>query len=232
MQANEMNRPSRWGAALEDELGVALSAEVINFDGDSIELGFPRADAPLLGVAQQVVVRVSEVLLGREHRVTAYVVARTDDAHRRTYELLPRNRGDLADLKRTNRGHGVRVRPSTAAPFDIDLRDRVGQRLASGNVIDVSTGGMGIILERSDELALRAHESLTVVLKLSGETRHRTLKAFIRSRRLIGALIRIGLEFEPQRSEAFIEAEQWLTRYVMRRQYETALDERTGDRAA
>jgi hypothetical protein len=58
-----------------------------------------------------------------------------------------------------------------------------------------------------------------VVVRLS-DTQRRSFVASIRSRRLVGALIRIGLEFEPQRSPAYADAEEWLKRYVVRRQRE------------
>jgi len=232
IQQEELTHLSQWLAVLEFDSGEIVAGQVLSFEGDTIELGFSRADAPLLGIAQLVVLRMRSPSSINELRIPVRVVARADDDAQRRYELQPRSIGDLARLKRQNRGQYVRVQPSPDAPMSVELRDHAGRRLGSGGVIDVSIKGLGLLLEPSDELSMRAYERLSLVIQLSDDPRPRTVSGIIRTRRLIGASIRIGIEFEPERTPEFQEAEQWFTRYVMRRQYEMALDERHVNPAA
>jgi hypothetical protein len=214
-------RSLRWNAMLVWETG-GVAGQVVRFDGDAIELAFPTRGAPLLAIAQVVLLRLSANDSDDQVDVPAFVVARTDDQTHRTYELQPRQKDALAELSRRHRRAGVRIRPRNDAPMGVELRDHAGAVLARGRALDVSVKGLGMLLEQSDELSLKAHVRLTVKLKISREPA-RTLSAHVRSRRLVGTLIRIGLEFEPERTAEYADAEKWLTAYVAKRQQEMAV---------
>ena len=225
-EQHEQPHPYPLHAALELVDGAVVPAQVTSFEGDTIELAFSLAGAPLLAIAQLAVLRIQLTAASPEVRVPVCAVARTDDETQRRYKLQPRRKHELSRLKRGYQRAHIRVRPRTEAPIKIEFRSPTGEPLASGNALDISVAGVGVLLESSDELALMAHDRLELAIHLPDGQPPRIVHGLIRSRRLEGASIFVGIKFELERTQALREAVQAFAKYVRQRLDEMEKGER------
>jgi len=225
-QQHEQPQPPPSSAALELRSGAVIQGQVASFEGDTLELAFALAEAPLVGIGQLLVLCLQLTPSSSELRVPVCVVARADDETHRKYSLQPRRKHDLSRLKRGYQRTHVRVSPRSEAPIRIELRDLEGKRLVSGSALDISVAGIGVLLESSDERVLMSHDRLELAIQLPDGLPPHVIRGLIRSRRLAGASIYVGIKFELERTQAFRETVQSFARYVRQRLEEMAKGER------
>ena len=85
-------------------------------------------------------------------------------------------------------------------------------------LVDLSEGGMGLVVPPEVEDCLNQAEYLDVTLRLPGEERPVQLTACIRHRAIAGPAVRYGIEFIPQFSDDFEGSRRVLASYISQRQ--------------
>jgi hypothetical protein len=162
----------------------------------------------------------SGVSLRRPVRVRARVVCWTENEVLERYEFQFDEEASLALGPAFNRRGAVRVNPAPRAPIVAEIFTDEHWVEAS-TVQDISTGGVSLLLHAEDPGGLSSYRQLYLRLRLPNDDEERfEVAGIVRFRRLSGAAIAYGIEFDAARTEGFAAKQGRVHAYVMRRQLE------------
>ena len=222
-------RPSFSGHALD-----------LNVDGAGLRvlsLRFPQPAGPVLGVGEETELTLSFAALKRELVVSARVTHRTDEEESRRYGFQFTDRQQLEEqawpalYRFFNRRATYRVEPASDCPVEVTLERTSGGMSVQVPLLDISAAGMGLRVPAEAESAFAESDRIRVSTSLPGCRDALNLTAIIRSRRLAGAEVHYGLEFDWPGTENRQRQEDAVIDFVMKRQRAAICPKRTGEPA-
>ncbi len=115
-----------------------------------------------------------------------------------------------------NRRKSRRVEPDPEEPIQALLEDAVPGKSGPARVLDLSTGGVGLLLTREVDRLFAGVEGVRVGLRLPGATEELRHEGTVRRRAEETGGVRYGIQFDPERTPRFVEKQAHLARYVIR----------------
>ena len=212
------------GAEVIGKSGRA-AGEVADLSLKGAAIRFPLAQDPTFGVGALVTVLLD---CGQDEvvEVEATVQTRTElnDARRFGFTFADsralRVKLNAGLLELFNQRKAFRVEPSATVP--VTVRIRVDELEITGRLRDISTDGVGVLMDATAEDQLSHVLDVNLVLHLPDGGAPLRVKASIRNRTRTDKKNRIcyGLRFDPASSSSPSEDHQRLVAYVMLRQRE------------
>ncbi len=114
-----------------------------------------------------------------------------------------------------NRRKSRRVEPDPQEPIGAFLEDVVRGKSGPARVLDLSTGGVGLLLTREVDLLFGQVERVRLALRLPRATEDLHLEGIVRRRAEEDGGVRYGIEFDPERTPRFVEKQAVLAKYVV-----------------
>ncbi len=219
----ELDKATDLAVSIPDSEGRPCSGRLLDISGYGAGARFLAAECPTLAIGQVVKLIFTSERLKNPVTATARVQNRTEeeDSRRYGFRFLEGEKLDAqlppALRKLFNRRQAVRVAPDPDLPVPVTMEAEEHGPRVEGRLADLSSLGAGASLDSEAEsgLAETSRVGISLVLPSILPTH---LIGDIRHRRLIGAEIRYGVEFDPERSENFARQQDLITRYVMERQ--------------
>lgn len=115
-----------------------------------------------------------------------------------------------------NRRKSRRVEPDPEEPIQVLLEDAVRGKSAPARVLDISTGGVGLLLTPEVDPRFAEVEKVRVALRLPGATEDLRLEGNVRRRSEEIGGVRYGIQFDPDQTAHFGEQQVLLAKYVVR----------------
>ena len=189
-----------------------------------LSLGFPPSAGPVLGVGEETELTLTFAALKKELVVSARVTNRTDEEESRRYGFQFTNRQQLEEqlwpalYRFFNRRAAYRVEPAPDCPVEVTLERTSGGMRVQAPLLDISAGGMGLRVPAEAESAFAESDRIRVSTSLPGCREPLNLTAIIRNRRLAGAEVHYGLEFDWPGTENRQRQQDAIIAFVMKRQ--------------
>ena len=196
-----------------------------------LSLSFPQSAGPVLGVGEETQLTLTFAGLERGVVFSARVTHRADGKNSRRYGFQFTDRGQLEEqvwpalYRFFNRRAIYRVEPAPSHPVEVTLERGADGTSVRVPLVDISAGGMGLRVPADAEAAFAESDRIRVSTRLPGGGEPLNLTAIIRSRRLAGAEIHYGLEFDWQGTENRQRQEDAIIDFVMERQRVTLAQE-------
>ncbi|HET6204896.1 MAG TPA: PilZ domain-containing protein [Planctomycetota bacterium] len=115
-----------------------------------------------------------------------------------------------------NRRRTRRVQPDVAAPIEVLLEDGVSGKSAAGQLLDLSTAGVGLLVTPKVDSRFAGVDCLRLAFRLPEHAEELRLEGTIRYRAREAGGVRYGVEFDGVRTERFREKQAVLEKYVAR----------------
>jgi hypothetical protein len=195
-------------------------------------IDFSRTEMPTLPLDEPAALRLSAPWLGTHVELEGKVRSR---AERRTFRRYgfefecPEGWSSDELHRLLDRRSAVRVEPSEAEPVEVCLRLPSGvapppgafaDLEATGRLTDISTTGIGVVLEPHVEVAFAAVELVEASFCLPPHPTRIELAARIRFRRLEKEALCYGLRFDAEHSRRFKQQRTEIEAYIARRKRE------------
>jgi hypothetical protein len=190
-------------AAVRTSRGAVIAGEPANVSVDGAALRFAVSElgvtgGPVFEIGEQV-----ELLFGVPARdkpvlVTATVIHRTEQDGARQYGFQFADRSKLesqlapALYRLFNRRASDRVKPAPESPIDVTVELSASAAPVTAQLLDISTGGMGLRVPLAAEPALAPADRVRVLLALPTHQARLDLVVRIRNRCLIQSGVRYG----------------------------------------
>ncbi len=179
---------------------VPRSANVVIQEGETATLLFSAADPDTS------VIVCGKVIFRSENRSSIQYQFELDDTG-------TRNLTHLAERRRA-----VRVRVNPIQPVPVILQDIEGGECVEGRMRDVSTNGIAVLLDPQNDPIVSSSWKLSVSVRFPGDNRTVGVVGTVRYRKLAGAAIQYGIEFDWDETPGCAEQRNLLAQYVSSRQ--------------
>jgi hypothetical protein len=207
-------------ARIRTREGETFDGMLIEASPSAVVLDFPLSQKPALPIAAEVLLFFSGSPLGGSIATSGRVVYRGEDEHRSRYRFqIDREQGTALSTLFNRRG-AYRVCPRPDSPVAVMLEVPGGSRLVEATLNDLSRTGLSVLIRDEDEGALFTAQRLRMRFSLERGDEGFVLWGIVRYRRLEGAAIRYGFEFDSREAAHFDRIQQRLNDFVMKRQRE------------
>ena len=188
---------------------------------------FPVAQAPNFAVGESVTVDLHSAKASlRLVQVRATVQTRSELEDARRFGLTFSDPAVLRSklcarlLRLFNQRKAFRVKPSESAP--VDVRVCIEELEVVARLRDISSDGVGLLMDAESEARLSRVVNVIVKLQLPPDSRTLTFRASIRNRTRQDAegAVHYGLRLEPSGTTDFSEQQTHVVNYVMDRKRE------------
>lgn len=215
--------------SLRTSTGSVFSGQPLDLSVDGmairfLSLGFALPGASPLLVGDEVELRLALPQLEKPLAAPARVIHRADQEDSRRYGFRFTDRQQLesqlspALYRFLNRRAAYRVKPAPDSPIEVTLTGTPGGSRARARLLDISAGGMGLRVPLQAESALSATDRIKVSLSLPNCIARLNLGINIRNRRLVGAEVYYGAEFDLGRTPEAQRQLDAVIAFVMERQ--------------
>ena len=220
----ELDEASDLAVSIPNPQGPPHSGRLLDVSGFGAGVRFVLPDCPTVAVGEVVTLVFTSKRVKKPVTVQARVQNRREEEDGRRYgfrflegeqldaELPPELR------KLFNRRRALRLAPDPGAPVGVVLDGGAGSSRVEARLVDLSSLGAGVALDPVAESALANTSLVGISLALPDCPGPVQLIGHIRHRRLRGAEIRYGIEFDPELSHNFARQQDQITGYVMQRQ--------------
>ncbi len=202
--------------------GANHEGTLVHFTGGTLKVQFWGDSLPAFGLAQSLSIFIKGLSLALP-ALPACAMERNElpggRAYRFAYTLTPEFKElipeDLWVLFPSRASH--RVKPTENAPVDVRLGSMDGEAEFRAELVDVSTSGMGLIVERDAELALHALSTLRLQItfpNLPENENSTTVFGKVMYRRMDGSKVRWGVSFDVE-LELETVGQDALIRYIV-----------------
>ena len=199
--------------------------EVVRADAESALLRFPSVGAPRYEIGEGVKLSLSSPGLADTIELRARVTSRGEAESRRTYGFALRSDGGaeremaraLLDLIGRRGAYRATLDADESREVRVLSQVRGEPREFLGVLLDVSTGGLRLVLKAGAERHLAGVDALELRFSLPGEFELFTLAVSIRHRSECDGGIAYGVRFEPDQSPDFIEQQARISEFVLGR---------------
>ncbi|MCP5020185.1 MAG: PilZ domain-containing protein [bacterium] len=183
---------------------LSYEGTLVHFTGGTLKVQFWGDVLPAFGLTQPLSIFIKGLNVALP-ALPACAMERNElpggRAYRFAYTLTPEFQGlvpeDLWILFPSRASH--RVKPTLDAPVEVLLGTMDGEVDFGAELVDVSTSGVGLLVERDTELALHALPVLRIQLtfpKLPGNENQATVFGQVMYRRMDGPKLRWGVSFD------------------------------------
>ena len=231
LMQTERREAYRVSVSGDDAVTADVTGERGRANGDVVDLNlkgatvlFPVAQAPYFAVGESVTVDLHSVKASlRLVQVRATVQARSELEDARRFGLSFSDPAVLRSglstrlLPLFNQRKAVRVEPSDSAP--VDVRVCVEELEIVARLRDISSEGVGLLIDAESEAGLSRVVNVILKLQLHPDGRILTFRASIRNRTRQEAesAVHYGLRLEPSGTTGFSEQQTHVVNYVMDR---------------
>jgi DNA-binding response OmpR family regulator len=199
--------------------------EVVQATPRGTSVRFPGESAPRLAIGDRAKLSLNSPGLGEALELQTEVVSRGEAEPLRTYEFqfLGRTRTDdemtRAFLDLIGRRGAYRVSMDPDAPTEVRVLAQAGgeSREFLGTLLDVSTGGVRLVLKADAERHLYLVDHFEIRFRLPGGDEPLTLTVSIRHRVRCSEGVAYGTRFEPDSSPDFLEQVEQISTFVLKR---------------
>jgi DNA-binding response OmpR family regulator len=207
-----------------DDAGVAVG-EVVRAHPKGTSVRFPSESAPRLAIGDRAKLSLSSPGLEEPLELQTEVVSRGEAEPLRTYEFRFLSHSDSegamtqAFLDLIGRRGAYRVAMDSDESTDIRvLAQAQGEsREFLGTLLDISTGGVRLVLKADAERHLHLVDRFEVRFALPGCDEPFTLTVSIRHRVQCSEGVAYGTRFEPESSPDFVEQLEKISEFVLMR---------------
>jgi len=225
--------------AILSPIGEARSARIVDLTIEGAGIRFASAGQPALGEGDRAKLLFSSPRLPSPVELEAVVVAQVEGGPYTHYGLRferveqepPPAPGDFYRLF-NRRGAYRGAEPDPNDPIEVGIvgpkgRPKRGPRrggwaeLGRARLINISATGMSVVAEGDLDAALAGAEQVDVRVRLPPEHNEMCLAVSVRYRLAEGEGARYGLAIDPKRTEEYLDKEEEIVEYVMRRYSET-----------
>ncbi|MCH8151761.1 MAG: PilZ domain-containing protein [Planctomycetes bacterium] len=208
---------------LLDPEGSPFPALLLDVSASGAAAHFFAPDCPTLPIGDRVDLVFTAERLKTPLTVAARVVHRSEDDGCRRYGFRFIEREQLEAklypvLRRLfNRRGAFRVAPEPEPRINVTLEGPFGPRV-EGALVDLSASGTRVGVKPVAELLFAKVRKVAISLSLPDSRGPVRMTGNIRHRRLVGAAIHYGLDFDPEQSENFAHQQKAIINYVMQRE--------------
>ena len=206
--------------------GSPFSGRLVNVSAAGAGEFFLTPDCPTLAVGQEI-----ELVFASEHLTAPVTVAarvrhrvEEEDVRHYGFQFIEIDQVDAQlspGLREIfNRQRALRVPPDPKSPVRVVLERDPGEPRVEVRLANLSATGAGLRLEPETESTLAKTSTVRISLCLPDCGEPVNMTGNIRHRRLFGAEIHYGIEFDPDLSENFARQQRAIINYVMQRQRE------------
>ncbi|MHC4415811.1 MAG: PilZ domain-containing protein [Planctomycetota bacterium] len=220
----ELDEAAGLRVTIPNPKGRPFVGRLLDVSADGAGARFQAPEFPELAVGQEVNLIMTSDRLKSSLKVAARVQHRAEEEGFRRYGFRFLRREQLeAQLSPAlrqlfNRRKAVRVSPDTRSSVPTALEAAPGGPSAKARLEDLSALGAGVSLEAEAEAVFATTTRVGISLSLPGCRDPVDLVGHIRYRRLVGARIHYGIEFDAALSRHFEQQQEAITEYVMQRQ--------------
>ena len=219
-----MKTPIDLMARLEAERRPVVEGRVIDVEKAVLEVEFAADGCPSIGITERVRLTLHGEDLPRPFTVHPRVISwsSSNGAFRYEFRLGLEEAKPLAIL--FNPRAAFRVLPALHPIVEVEIRGIGQPEAVQATLKDVSVSGISVLVSVEEERQkLFQSRKVKLVLDLPGVNDKLSMIGNVRYRRLVGSLIRYGIEFD-HATPGFTQKQQKLSEYVVRRQVEQIRD--------
>lgn len=211
--------------AVTTACGETFAGKLLNLTMEDAAASFPRDAGPALPVGPLTTLILTSSWLHTPIRVNASVTSRVENGALRNYRY--RFKFDSEEVKERvsrevermrNQRTANRVKPPPAERVAIKLRLPARESSESfettGYLKDISTGGVGVLVNSRTESVFAATDLIEISFQLPPSSKTVQLTGWIRHRQLQGRRVSYGLEFDTERSENFALQLDEIAKYI------------------
>jgi c-di-GMP-binding flagellar brake protein YcgR len=213
-------------ARVRTSKGAIIAGEPTNVSVDGAALRFPvpvpdRTGGPVFEVGEEVELQFSLPTRDAPVLLKATVIHRTEEEGARQYGFQFAGRTDLESQLAPalywlfNRRTGHRVKPALDSPIGVTLHVAASGSTMDAQLLDISTGGMGLGVPLAAESALAVADRVRVFLSLPAHEPRLDLVVKIRNRCLMGPEVRYGVEYDLEQTRDAQRQLGVITAFVM-----------------
>ncbi|MCA9001430.1 MAG: PilZ domain-containing protein [Planctomycetes bacterium] len=208
--------------AVQGDNGTSYQGTLIQFMGGTLRVQFWGDDLPAFGLTQPISIYI-QGLNTELPALPACAMERNElpggRAYRFAYTPTPEFQAlipeDLWSLFPSRASH--RVRPTEAMPALVTLEDLAGGHKHGGTVLDISTTGVGLTVDREAEQQLHSQRVIRLHFQfpsLTGAENETIVFGKVMHRRMTGSEIRYGISFDVE-LELETVGQDALIRYIV-----------------
>jgi hypothetical protein len=212
-------------ARIEVDGRVVAEGRVIDVQKAVLEVEFPEGNDPALGITERVKLTLVGEDLPRPFTVHPRVVSWSTSSAGSRYELQLglEEAKPLAIL--FNPRAAFRVLPTLHPIIEVEVQGIGQAQTVMATLKDISVSGISVLVSIEEERrTLFRSRKVKLGLELPGVDDRLSLIGSTRYRRLVGSMIRYGIEFDSNATPDFTQKQQKVSEYVVRRQIEQIRD--------
>lgn len=219
--------------------GEAFAGTLVELSTEDTEASFPRDSAPALPIGSMATLIFDAPWLREPIEVDAQVLLRVEAGAMRIYryrlqfesdELKKRLAREASRVQNQRTANRVKPAPGESVAVALNLpatngasestADATDDISVTGDLKDISTGGIGVLLDLKAESVFVATELVEICFAVPPSCEPLTLLGWIRHRRPEGNHISYGIEFAAELSDNFTPQLDQIIQYIVRRQEE------------
>ncbi len=219
--------------------GDAFLGTLVELSAEDTEASFPRDSAPALPIGSTATLTFNAPWLLAPIEVSAQVLLRVEAGAMRRYryrlkfesdELRKRLAREASRVQNQRTANRVKPAPGESIAVALDLpaangssestTDETHDVSVTGYLKDISTGGIGVVLDPKAENVFAATELVETCFAVPPSCEPLTLLGWIRHRRPDGDRVCYGIEFDTELSDNFTSQLDQIIQYIVRRQEE------------
>jgi hypothetical protein len=212
-------------ARVEVDGRSVAEGRVIDVEKSVLEVEFLEGSDPTLGITERVKLTLVGDDLPRPFTVHPRVISwsTSNAGSRYEFRLGLEEAKPLAIL--FNPRAAFRVLPALHPIIEVEVQGIGQAQSVMATLKDISVSGISVLVSIDEERQkLFRSRKVKLGLELPGVDDRLSLIGTVRYRRLVGSLIRYGIEFDPAATPSFTQKQQKLSEYVVQRQIEQIRD--------